>query len=55
MVWFAIPVLLTAGWSVSVAVSASSVPYGATGDGTPFVIATLAAALPWFVTGVVVC
>ena len=44
-----------AGWSVSVAVSASSIPYGATGDGTPFVIATLAAALPWFVTGVVVC
>ncbi len=55
LVWFAIPVLLASCWSVSIAVSAASIPYGTTGDGTSIVIATLAAALPWFVTGVVVC
>ena len=53
LVWFAIPVLLASCWSVSIAVSAASIPYGTTGDGTSIVIATLAVALPWFVTGVV--
>ena len=55
LVWFVIPVLLAACWSVSIAVSSASIPYGTTGDGTSIVIAVLAAAAPWFVTGVVVC
>ena len=55
LAWFAVPVLLAACWSVSIAASSATVPYGTTGDGTSIVIAVLAAAAPWFITGIVVC
>ena len=55
LVWFAVPVLLSACWAFTLFASASFVPYGTTGDITSIVIATLAALLPWGIAGVVMC
>jgi len=55
LVWFAVPILLSACWVFTLFASASFVPYGTTGDGTSIVIATLAALLPWGIAGVVMC
>ena len=55
LVWFAVPIFLTACWAFTLFASSSFVPYGTTGDVTSIVIATLAALLPWGIAGVVMC
>jgi hypothetical protein len=55
LVWFAVPILLSACWAFTLFARASFVPYGTTGDVTSIVIATLAALLPWGIAGVVMC
>ena len=55
LVWFAVPILLGAAWAFTLFARASFVPYGTTGDATSIVIATLAATLPWVLSGVVMC
>jgi len=55
LVWFAVPVVLGACWAFTLFARASFVPYGTTGDGASIVIATLAALLPWTLSGIVMC
>jgi len=55
LVWFAVPILLSACWAFTLFARASFIPYGTTGDVTSIVIATLAAMLPWGIAGVVMC
>ena len=55
LVWFVVPTLLGACWAFTLFARASFVPYGTTGDGASIVIATLAALLPWALSGVVMC
>ena len=55
LVWFAVPIALSACWAFTLFASASFIPYGTTGDVTSIVIATLAALLPWGIAGVVMC
>ena len=55
LVWFAVPIVLGACWAFTLFASASFVPYGTTGDGASIVIATLAALLPWVLSGIVMC
>ncbi len=55
IVWFAVPILLTSCWLFTLLASSSFAPYGTTGDVTSIVIATLAALLPWTLSGVVLC
>jgi len=50
-----VPVVLTACWAFTLFARAKFVPYGTTGDGASIVIATLAATLPWGLSGVVMC
>ena len=54
-VWFAVPVLLGSCWLFTLLASDSFVPYGTTGDASSIVIATLAALLPWTLSGIVLC
>ena len=54
-VWFCVPIALTVLWLVTLFSTATWMPYGTTGDGSSIVIATLAALLPWGITGVVIC
>ena len=54
-VWFGVPLVLTVLWLATLFGTASWVPYGTTGDASSIVIATLAALLPWGITGVVIC
>ena len=54
-VWFGVPLLLLACWVLAMAFSQSTVPYFATGEPVPIVIAAFAALVPWIVVGVVVC
>ena len=54
-VWFAVPILLGAAWAFTLFARADFVPYGTTGDAASIVIATLAATLPWVLSGVVMC
>lgn len=54
-VWFSVPITLTSMWIFTVYATNSFVPYGTTGDGASIVIATLAALLPWALSGVVLC
>ena len=55
LVWFAVPIALSACWAFTLFAAGSFVPYGTTGDVTSIVIATLAALLPWSIAGVVMC
>ena len=55
LVWFAVPILLGAAWAFTLFARADFVPYGTTGDGASIAIATLAATLPWVLSGVVMC
>ena len=55
LVWFAVPILLGAAWAFTLFARADLVPYGTTGDGASIAIATLAATLPWVLSGVVMC
>lgn len=55
LVWFAVPVVLAACWAFTLFARAKFVPYGTTGDAASIVIATLAATLPWGLSGVVMC
>ena len=55
LVWFAVPIALSACWAFTLFAVGSFVPYGTTGDLTSIVIATLAALLPWGIAGVVMC
>jgi len=55
LVWFAVPLTLSACWAFTLFARASFIPYGTTGDVTSIVIATLAALLPWGIAGVVMC
>ena len=55
LVWFAVPILLGACWAFTLFAKASFVPYGTTGDEASIVIATLAATLPWVLSGIVMC
>ena len=55
LVWFAVPILLGACWAFTLFAKASFVPYGTTGDEASIVIATLAAMLPWVLSGIVMC
>ena len=55
LVWFAVPILLGAAWAFTLFAQASFAPYGTTGDAASIVIATLAATLPWVLSGVVMC
>ena len=55
LVWFAVPVVLAACWAFTLFARARFVPYGTTGDAASIVIATLAATLPWGLSGVVMC
>jgi hypothetical protein len=55
LVWFAVPILLGAAWAFTLFARADFVPYGTTGDGASIAIATLAAMLPWVLSGVVMC
>tara|TARA_B100000780_G_scaffold271356_1_gene232205 strand:- start:90 stop:1868 length:1779 start_codon:yes stop_codon:yes gene_type:complete len=54
-VWFSLPVCLTALWLATLFSTSTWAPYGTTGDASSIVIATLAALLPWGITGVVIC
>jgi hypothetical protein len=54
-VWFAVPILLGAAWAFTLFARANFVPYGTTGDAASIVIATLAATLPWVLSGIVMC
>lgn len=55
LVWFAVPIALSACWAFTLFATGSFMPYGTTGDVTSIVIATLAALLPWSIAGVVMC
>jgi hypothetical protein len=55
LVWFAVPVVLGACWAFTLFARARFVPYGTTGDAASIVIATLAATLPWALSGIVMC
>jgi len=55
LVWFAVPIVLGACWLFALLGFGSHVPYGTTGDVSSIVIATLAALLPWTLSGVVMC
>jgi len=55
LVWFAVPVVLGACWAFTLFARAHFVPYGTTGDASSIVIATLAALLPWTLSGIVMC
>ena len=55
LVWFAVPIALSACWAFTLFAAGSFIPYGTTGDITSIVIATLAALLPWSIAGVVMC
>jgi len=55
LVWFAVPILLGAAWAFTLFARADFVPYGTTGDAASIVIATLAATLPWVLSGIVMC
>jgi hypothetical protein len=55
LVWFAVPIVLAACWAFTLLAIGSFVPYGTTGDAASIVIATLAALLPWTLSGVVMC
>ena len=46
---------MLACWVLAMAFSQSTVPYFATGEPVPIVIAAFAALVPWIVVGVVVC
>ena len=54
-VWFGVPLLLLGCWVVAMASTESTVPYFATGEPAPIIIAAFAALVPWIVVGVVVC
>ncbi len=54
-VWFSIPAILTTLWLFTIFANDNFVPYGTTGDAASIVIATLAAVLPWGISGVVLC
>jgi hypothetical protein len=54
-VWFCVPIALAVLWLVTLFSTATWAPYGTTGDISSIVIATLAALLPWGITGVVIC
>ena len=54
-IWFGVPLLLAVMWLVTLFGTSAFVPYGTTGDATSIVIATLAALIPWGITGVVIC
>jgi hypothetical protein len=55
IVWFAVPVLLGICWFLTLMFQSASVPYTATGDTISLGIAFAAAAVPWIVSGTVVC
>ncbi len=55
LVWFAVPIVLGACWLFALLAIGSHVPYGTTGDVSSIVIATLAALLPWTLSGIVMC
>ena len=55
LVWFCVPIGLALLWLVTLFGTAKWAPYGTTGDISSIVIATLAALLPWGITGVVIC
>ena len=54
-VWFCVPIGLTVLWLATLFGTAQWAPYGTTGDISSIIIATLAALLPWAITGVVIC
>lgn len=54
-VWFAVPVALGSCWAFTLLASGTFAPYGTVGDASSIVIATLAALLPWALSGVVMC
>ena len=54
-VWFGVPLLLLGCWVVAMAAAESTVPYFATGEPAPIIIAAFAALVPWIVVGLVVC
>tara|TARA_B110001452_G_scaffold120849_1_gene100286 strand:- start:361 stop:2127 length:1767 start_codon:yes stop_codon:yes gene_type:complete len=54
-VWFSVPLLLVAGWIITMLAMDTTVPYGATGDILSLLLSALAALVPWIVVGTVVC
>ena len=55
VIWFALPTLLGICWFLFLMFQSASVPYTATGDTISLGIAFAAAAVPWIVSGTVVC
>lgn len=53
--WFGLPILLSACWFVYLMLQSATIPYGASGDSVSLVIAFAAAAVPWIVSGSVIC
>ena len=55
VIWFALPTLLGVCWFLYLMFQSANVPYTATGDSISLGIAFAAAAVPWIVSGTVVC
>jgi len=55
LVWFSVPIVLSSCWAFTLLAFGNHAPYGTTGDAASIVIATLAALLPWALSGVVMC
>tara|TARA_B110000858_G_scaffold198454_1_gene265226 strand:- start:4072 stop:5826 length:1755 start_codon:yes stop_codon:yes gene_type:complete len=49
--WFSLPAILTVLWLINVYSTSAFIPYGTTGDVSSIIIATLAALLPWVLSG----
>lgn len=55
VIWFALPTALGFGWYLYLMFQSANVPYTATGDTISLGIAFAAAAVPWVISGMVVC
>lgn len=55
LIWFALPTILGFGWYLYLMFQSANVPYTATGDTISLGIAFAAAAVPWVISGMVVC
>ena len=55
VIWFALPLLLGVCWFIYLMMHSATIPYTATGDSISLGIAFAAAAVPWVVSGAVIC
>ena len=53
--WFLVPTLLAGCWLATLIIRSASVPYTATGDTMSVAVAFMAAAVPWVISGTVIC